>query len=66
MKNEMIKPASEITETGMYELRDKTKIKFKHSTSKKTACIRELHDLGHLYCSMCGTPVDFKTKEIKF
>ncbi|MHA4091028.1 hypothetical protein [Bacillus cereus] len=66
MKNEMVKPAAEITGAGMYELRDKTKIKFKHSTSKGSACIRELHDLGHLYCSMCGMPIEFKTTEIKF
>lgn len=58
--------ASAVTEACMYEIRDKTKIKFKHTTSKGSTCIRELHDLNHLYCSMCGTPIDFKKSEIQF
>ncbi|ANN30898.1 hypothetical protein A9498_04055 [Bacillus thuringiensis serovar coreanensis] len=66
MDNQMIKPASARTEAGLYELRNKTKIKFKHTTSKGSTCIRELHDFNNFYCSMCGTPIEFKETEIKF
>lgn len=62
----MIKPASARTEAGMYELRGKAKIKFKHTTSKGSTCIRELHGLDHLYCSMCGAPIEIENTEIKF
>ncbi|WP_144508273.1 hypothetical protein [Bacillus mycoides] len=65
MEKQIIKPASMRTEAGMYELRDKIKIKFKHTTSDGHVCIRELHDLDHLYCSMCGTPIKFQKSEIK-
>lgn len=66
MEKQIIKPASIKTEAGMYELREKTKIKFKHTNSDGHVCIRELHDLNHLYCSMCGTPIKFKETGIKF
>lgn len=64
--SKMIKPASARKEAGMYELRDKTKIKFKHTTSKGSTCIRELHGLDHLYCSMCGALIEIENTEIKF